>query len=103
MSISKRLKGPTPIFFQKLRRWLIAIGGALTGFGGTLIAVPSLPDFIKKVGACSMTVGIVVGALGSFLTSLPLETNQEAKEEAKEEVKEQITKSLENEGNESPQ
>jgi len=94
MSISKRLKGPTPVFFKKLRAQLIKIGGGLTGLGTTLASIPSLPEIIKKIGAALITIGIVVVALGSFLTSLPLEINQETKEEAKAEVKEEISKTI---------
>ncbi len=105
MSISKRLKGPTPLFFKKLRTWLIAISGGIIAFGTAILIIPGsvasatgkvieLPVLIH-IGTYCIVIGIC-GALGSFLTSLPLEINEETKEEAKAEVKEEISKSLEN-------
>lgn len=106
MSILQRLKGKTPIFFKKLRRWLIAISGGIIAFGTSILVIPGLvasatgktielPTLIQ-IGTYCIVIGGIFGALGAFLTSLPLEVNPEAKEEAKTEVKEEISKSLEN-------
>lgn len=93
-TILKRLKCNTPVFFKKLRTWLIAISTGIIGMGTTLVSIPTLPDFIKKIGGVLITIGVVAGALGSFLTSLPMDIASETKEEAKTEVKEEIKDSL---------
>lgn len=104
MSISKRLKGPTPLFFKKLRKWIIWLSGSLIAAGGTFASIPGMVSaalgkaiefpIISQIGVYCIIIGTVCGILGTFLTSLPLETNQETKQEAKEEVKEIVKTAL---------
>lgn len=104
MSISKRLKGPTPVFFKKLRTWIIWLSSGLTSFGGILLGIPPMVSgllghpielpIIVKIGVQCIIIGPICLGLGAFLTSLPLEINQETKEEAKAEVKEEISKTI---------
>ncbi len=104
MSISKRLKGPTPIFFKKVRTWIIWLSGSLVAAGGTFASIPGMVSaalgkaiefpIISQIGIYCIIIGTVCGILGTFLTSLPLEINQETKEEAKEEVKEIVKTAL---------
>jgi len=104
MSISKRLKGPTPVFFKKLRTWIISLSTGLAGLGAAILIIPNLVSsaighpvefpVLIQIGVYCIVIGGICGGLGTFLTSLPLEINQEVKEEAKTELKDQIAKNL---------
>lgn len=108
MSISKRLKGPTPLFFKKLRTWIIWLSGSLVAAGGTFASIPGMVSaalgkviefpIISQIGIYCIIIGTVCGILGTFLTSLPMEVSQEKREEAKDEVKEIVKTALDDDG-----
>lgn len=104
MSISKRLKGPTPVFFKKLRTWIISLSTGLAGLGAAIVIIPNIVSsaigrtiefpILVQIGVYCMVIGGICGGLGTFLTSLPLETSPEAKEAVKEEVVEVVKTAL---------
>ena len=60
MSVVKRVKSPTPKFFQILR----AIGLGLAAVGGTLVAAPvALPAVIVTIGGYVAVAGGVISAV----------------------------------------
>lgn len=60
MSIIKRLKAPTPLFFKKLRN----IGITLAAVGGAIVTAPvTLPAAIVTAGGYLAVAGAVIGAV----------------------------------------
>ncbi len=62
MNIIKRLKAPTPKFFNTLAK----LGVGLMACATTLIAVPSLPPMITTIAGYILTAGIVVTAVSKL-------------------------------------
>ena len=60
--LSNRLSSNSPIFFKKLQ----AFGLYLTGFGGALLAIPSLPPKISDIGGYVITAGAVITAISKL-------------------------------------
>lgn len=69
-SIYQRLSAPTPVFWKKVRRVMITVGGisaaVLTGFATAGIAIPAIITTV-------CTYGVVVGATGTALANLPVD------------------------------
>lgn len=80
-SIGQRLSAPTPLFWKKVRRVMITIGGVsaavLTGFATAGIALPAIVATI-------CTYGAVVGATGTALANLPVDWEKVKEEENKQ-------------------
>lgn len=70
--ILKRIKLPTPQFFIKLRSWIMWLGGGLSGMSATLLS--QFPD--SKLLMIASTAGIVFTAVGTLISSLPVDWDQ---------------------------
>ena len=68
----KRLKLPTPIYFKKMRAWIVWIGGSITMITSSLLAIHPDDRFLLVMS----TVGVVFTSLGSVLSSLPVDWDQ---------------------------
>lgn len=70
-NIYNRLKATPPTFFKKLRIWMVALGG----LGGILIAAKSASSpYLDYIPNELISILITCGTLGTFLTSLPVDT-----------------------------
>lgn len=72
-NILKRLKSESPTFFKRLRVWMVSLGG----LGIALIALKeqypiNMEFFSDQIGGYLLTAG----AIGTFLTSLPVNNTQ---------------------------
>lgn len=67
-----RLKLPTPIFFKKIRAWIIWIGGTMT----VLSTISTAINPNSTLSIIASTVGIVFTTIGTITTSLPVDWEQ---------------------------